>query len=67
MKYVYFVSFFYLNKDKEMLFGNLEITSNRQLSSIEDIRFMENDIMRDDKSIKGLNVSNFILLRTEDE
>lgn len=65
MKYIYFVS--YTGKDSEgnKIFGHLELTRNKEITSIDDIEEIE-DVFHNGNGYNIL-VLNYILMRKEEE
>lgn len=64
MKYYYFVCFSFAQSGSLGL-GNLELSTNQEISSMEDISRLSNMIIAKDPTIQDLCIINYQLLRTE--
>ncbi len=60
MKYIYFIAYFMKTKNG-FGFGNVNITRNKKINNIEEIRDIE-EIIKDDCKLETVSIMNYKLL-----
>lgn len=63
MEYKYFVSYFNTT-NKGFGFGRCEITTEEKIECIDDIKYLEEKILKDNKQSNELSIINYQLMKT---
>lgn len=66
MRYVYYVSFLCFTEEGNG-FGSNETIAHSPITTMEDVKSLENLVKERNPNVKAVTIMNFILLRTEDE
>lgn len=63
MKYIYFVSYFDTTNNNGFGFGRCEVTSEEKIECIDDIKYLEEELLKDKDECKKLTIINYQLMK----
>lgn len=64
MKYNYFVSYFDTTNNNGFGFGRCEVTLKEKIECIDDIEFLEEELLKDIEECKKVTIINYQLMKT---